>query len=388
MESDIRNRIIGNKQADEHTNSSPEIPTPPPKKSGFKHWLSEKITTKEFRIGAIVFILLLGGGIAFGLTHSANAPTARPPKKPQPIAVKPVVYYSPLSGLPVTQAQTKLPVTAVMIENSDGARPQSGLSQASVVFEALAEGGITRFMALFQDNQPDSVGPIRSARPYFLDWLVPFNASYAHVGGSPDALAAVQSLHIRDMNEFYYGNYYHRISSRDAPHNVYTSISQLISLEQSKSWGSSTFTPFTRKSDSPSKAPTVTSVDFNPSYADMEVHYDYDPALNSYKRSEAAAPMTDAATNKQLEPKVVIGMVVPWTYGALDASGARYIDYSDVGSGTAYIFQDGTMTQGVWQKASQTSQIQFKTASGTIIPLNAGQTWITAIGTTAGVSYK
>ena len=97
--------------------------------------------------------------------------------------------------------------------------------------------------------------------------------------------------------------------------------------------------------------------------------------------------MVDANTGQQLEPKVVIAIVVPWTDGALDSSGAYYTDYSDIGSGTAYVFQDGIVTQGTWEKSSQTSQIQFISSSGAPIQLNAGQTWITAVGSVSEVSY-
>jgi len=274
-----------------------------------------------------------------------------------------------------------------MIENSDDARPQSGLSQAGVIFEALAEGGITRFMALYEEGQPNSIGPIRSARPYFIDWLAPFDAAYAHVGGSPAGLAEISTLNIKDMDEFYNGNSYTRITSREAPHNVYTSLSSLLSLEQSKGWASSNFVGFPRKADAPSKSSTVNNINLNISSLDMAVNYQYDPVLNSYKRSEGGAAMVDANTGQQLEPKVVIAIVVPWTDGALDSSGAYYTDYSDIGSGTAYVFQDGIVTQGTWEKSSQTSQIQFISSSGAPIQLNAGQTWITAVGSVSEVSY-
>ena len=368
-----------------------QIQAPHTRLQRLKHWLGEKLTKKQYVIGAIVFVLLLGSAIAIGVTRSATAPVQHQSVKPKTIVatpVKPIVYYSPLSGLPVTKSQTTLPVTAVMIENSDGARPQSGMSQAGIIFEALAEGGITRFMALYQENQPTSIGPIRSARPYYVDWLLPFNAGYAHVGGSPTALANIKSLGVRDMDEFYNANSYHRVSSREAPHNVYTSMADLNTLETSKGWTTSTFTGFPRKADSPAKTPTTTTINLNPSYADMASQFQYDPSLNSYKRNEAGAPMVDAATNKQLEPKVVIAMVVPWSNGPLDASGAYYVNYADLGTGTAYVFQDGILTQGVWKKTSPSSQLQFVTTSGTPINLNAGQTWITALGAASDVSYK
>jgi hypothetical protein len=335
----------------------------------------------------VIVLLLLGtvGALVLFRHHSPQPIVAN--KLIKAVPVQPTTVASPLTGVQVAPALAKLPVTGVMIENSLNARPQSGLGQAGVVFEALAEGGITRFLALYEEGQPGAIGPIRSARPYFIDWLLPFDASYAHVGGSPTALSEIQSLNVRDMNQFYNGSTYTRIASREAPHNVYTSMASLRALEQSKGWTTSTFVGFPRKSDSPSKVPTATTINLNPSNSDMAVNYTYDPSTNSYKRSEGGAPMVDANTGQQLEPKVVIAIVVPWTDGALDASGAYYTDYSDIGSGTAYVFQDGSVTQGVWTKAAQASQIQFKTTSGSTIKLNAGQTWITALGTSSEVSY-
>lgn len=347
------------------------------------HWPPGK---KEWIVAAVVVLLLGGIGGFLLLGHHSPKPVVA--AKPKPIILKPLTVVSRLTGVPVTSAQANLPVTGVMIENSEDARPQSGLSQAGVVFEALAEGGVTRFLALYEEGQPSSIGPVRSARPYFIDWLLPFDASYAHVGGSPTALSEIQSLNVRDMNQFYNGSSYTRISTREAPHNVYTSSASLSSLEQSKGWGTSTFTGFPRKSDSPSKTPTAGTINLNLSNSQMAVSYLYNPKLDSYARSEGGAPMIDNNNGQQLQPKVVIAIVVPWTDGPLDASGAYYTDYSDIGNGTAYVFQDGIVTQGTWEKSSPASQIQFNTTSGSPIKLNAGQTWITAVGTPAGVTYS
>ncbi|HSW79674.1 MAG TPA: DUF3048 domain-containing protein, partial [Candidatus Saccharimonadales bacterium] len=206
--------------------------------SKFKYFLKEKLTKKEFIIGSIIFVLLLGGAIAFGLTHMAGAPNAQK-KAEQAAAAAPTVYYSPLTGNVVSQAETKNTVTAVMIENSDFARPQAGLREAGVVFEAIAEAGITRFMALYQEAKPKNIGPIRSARPYYALWALGFDAPYAHVGGSPEALGNIKQWHVKDMNQFAYGSYYHRISSREAPHNVYTSIDKLAAIERLNNWKTS-----------------------------------------------------------------------------------------------------------------------------------------------------
>lgn len=189
--------------------------------------------------------------------------------------------------------------------------------------------------------------------------MLPFDAAYAHVGGSPAALTDISSLGVRDMNEFYNGSTYSRISSRESPHNVYTSMSSLLALETSKGWTTSTFTGFPRKQDSPVKTPTASAIQFNIAGPDMIVNYQYTAATNSYLRNEAGAPMVDANTNKQLNPKVVIGIIVPWTDGPIDASGAYYTNYSDIGTGQAYVFQDGTVSIGTWSKTSPSSQIQF-----------------------------
>ena len=279
-----------------------------------------------------------------------------------------------------------------MIENSDAARPQSGLQDAGVVFEAMAEGGVTRFMALFQDTSPQYIGPVRSLRPYYIDYAAPFQASIVHVGGSPDALSEVTNGSSRNLDQFYNGSYFTRITSRDAPHNVYTSFAELDQLNQSKGYTSSKFTSWARKADKPLAVPTAKTIDLSVSGPDYYSHYDYDSTTNSYARNEGGAPHLDyvSATDTSgvlLKPKVVIAIVVPETQGALDASGAYYSNYATSGSGVAYVFQDGGVTQGTWTKAGTTDQLLFTDANGHALKLNAGQTWVTLVTDTSQVSY-
>jgi len=348
------------------------------------HWPPGK---KEWLVAAA--ILLLGGCIvAFLIITHHHKPVVAIAKPIIKAAPKPTTVPSDLSGLPVNPSLNKLPVTAVMIENTTDARPQSGLSQAMVVFEAVAEGGVTRFMALYQDTSPPSVGPIRSARPYYVAWALGFDAGYAHVGGSPDALADIKAWNVRDLDQFANGAYYQRIPTKAAPHNVYTSISRLNQLEDSKGYTSSQFTSFPRKKEAPAKQPTAASINLTLSGAVYNVQYNYVASTNSYNRSEGGAPQTDANTNNQISPKVVIAMVIPESNGALDSSGAYYSDYSYLGSGPVYVFQDGTVTTGTWTKSSNTSQVTFTDASGKTIKLNPGQTWLTAISATSKISYS
>jgi hypothetical protein len=348
------------------------------------HWPPGK---KEWSVVAAV-VLLAGLGIFLILTHHHKPVIAKvnTPAKVKTVP-KPTTVPSTLSGLPVDPSLNKLPVTGIMVENSIDARPQAGLSQAMVVFEAVAEGGVTRFLALYQDTSPPNVGPIRSARPYYVAWALGFDAGYAHVGGSPDALADIKAWGVRDLDQFHAGAYYQRVPTRPAPHNVYTSVTKLNQLETSRGYTSSTFTGFVRKQEAPAKQPTAKTINLTLSGAVYNVHYDYNAATNSYNRSEGGAAHVDANTGAQISPKVVIALVIPESNGALDASGAYYSNYAFIGSGAAYVFQDGTVTTGQWAKSGNATQLTFTDASGKPIALNAGQTWLTAISATTKLSY-
>lgn len=268
-----------------------------------------------------------------------------------------------------------------MIENSPDARPQSGLTAAGVVFEAIAEGGITRFLALYQDAQPDYIGPVRSVRPYYLDWLQGFDAPIVHAGGSGDALAKIRNDKLKDLND--HKSYFERVRSRYAPHNLYTSSAKLDAYAASKGYTSSTFDGFVRKADKKLATPTAKAIDLNISGFYYNPHYDYDAASNTYKRSMQGKPHNDEKSGNQISPNVVIANVMQ--YSIIDREG--HSGYNTIGSGKSYIFQDGDVTIGTWEKTSSKSQITFKDANGVDLPINAGQAWITAVASADRVKY-
>ncbi|MFA5004090.1 MAG: DUF3048 domain-containing protein [Candidatus Saccharimonadales bacterium] len=360
---------------------------------------------KQTIIGAAIAVLIIGGGItSFALTRPNVKGGVYHSKKGVYVPPKPTTVASALTGLQVDPSVNQRPVTGVMIENSFDSRPQSGLDQAGVVFEAIAEGGITRFLTLFQDTQPDYLGPVRSVRPYYVQWCMGFDCSIAHVGGSPEALQDIRSWGVKDLDQFANGGSYLRISSRYAPHNVYTSLTQLNQLESSKGFGASSYTGLLRKADEAYKAPQPTTskttaktkpdtrtpantIDLAVSSALFNSHYDYEAATNSYKRSEGGAPhlaQHKDGTQVQITPKVVIAMVMQYGLEADD----HHSQYNVIGSGQAFIFQDGTVTVGTWAKSDAKSQITFTDASGQAIKLNAGQTWLTAMSAANQVTYK
>lgn len=308
-------------------------------------------------------------------------------------APKITTVASPLTGAQVSPAQAARPVTGIMIENSLWARPQSGLQDAGVVYEAVAEAGITRFLALFQESTPQYIGPVRSLRPYFIDYAAPYQASIVHVGGSPDALHEVENGSFRNLDQFFNGGYFWRIGSRDAPHNMYTSFAKLDALEKSKGYTKSSFTGWPRKADNKLAKLTASSIDLAISGAYYHVHYAYDSRTNSYNRYEGGQPhmeIPSASSSKQvqLHPKVVIALVIPLSNGQLDSSGAYYSDYDTSGSGIAYVFQDGGLTRGTWTKEGTTGDLQLTDPGGHALKLDAGQTWLTLVSSTSQISYK
>lgn len=373
----------------EHQNEPPKKPMLLKAKNK-KHWWQRKLSTKEWIIFGSAALFAVGGtlvGSYFLYKH-----LTRLPKEPVSIASRPKIEEPPkpatepskLTGLQVAPELNQRPVIGYMIENSPEARPQAGLKDAGMVFEAIAEGGITRFLALFQESQPDYIGPIRSARPYYLDWALPFDAGYAHVGGSPDALSQIKSLGIRDLDQFANSAYYQRVSTRFAPHNVYTGTAKMYELMNKKGYASSNFTGFARKDDTLGATPNAKTIDVKISSTLYNSRYDYDATTNTYKRSLGGKPHTDEKSGAQLAPKVVLVLVTP--YGI--AADRVHSQYTTVGSGKLFVFQDGVLTEGTWKKDDRKSQFIFTDSAGTAIKFNAGQTWLTMVANAGMVTYQ
>ena len=374
----------------DETKSETTDSTPPngEQKSQKPFWKRKKFII----IGIVVVVILGGGGALFAMNR--GEPPAQPlavPKKQKP-APKPVIYTSPLSGAVVAAGLEKRPVTAIMIENSLDARPQSGLRDASIVFEAIAEGGITRFLTLYQEGQPGYIGPVRSLRPYYLDWAAPFNASIVHVGGSLDSLQQIRDPNqgLRDIDQFFNPGTFSRIPERYAPHNVYTSSARLDELIGKKGFSTSTFTPWTRKAEAPSKTPNANKIDLVVSGPAFNVHYDYQPETNSYVRNQGGALHTDTTSAQDpspqpLRPKVVVALVMPYSYGA--GSDGNRSTYNTYGTGKMYLFQDGVVTEGTWSKPDRKTPFSFVDAAGKALPMNPGQTWVTVVSTPTAVRF-
>lgn len=368
----------------------PTAPAPvePPKKlkKSFKTWFGGLTKRKKALFITGIALIVLGlATAAYFLLFTKNEEPAAPKTQPQVTAPEPTTVMNTLTGRQVDPAINKIPVTAVMIENSREARPQSGLQEAGVVFEAIAEGGITRYLALYQDTAPESIGPVRSVRPYYIDWAFAFNPSIAHVGGSPEALQLLKTLGAQDLDQGANAGSYTRTTDRYAPHNVYTSFARLQELQQKKGFTSSEFTGFVFKEEAqPAATPTASAVSVAISSAFYNSSYAYDKASNTYLRALAGTAHNDERTGKQIAPSNVVVLTVPYSI----QSDRIHSQYGTIGSGEVHIFQDGTVVKGTWHKSSRDSQITFVSADGQPIKLTPGQTWVTAVDSSNKVTYQ
>lgn len=295
---------------------------------------------------------------------------------------EPTTKASPLTGEEVDIPLADRAVTGVMVENSPDARPQSGVISAGVVFEAVAEGGITRYLTLFQEARPANLGPVRSLRPYYLDWVMGYDAAIGHVGGSADALALVGQRNAKDLDQFKYGTEaYWRTGDRVAPHNVYTNFDKLDALSARLGYTSSKFEPYKRKKDSPVIPATNTSLTFDFSGALYTTNWAYEPTANAYLRSVAGTPDKDADSGVQLSAKNVIYIPMPTTYDG------KYAVMQTIGSGDAVLFRDGVAVPIKWSKAAYNTMLELKNADGTPAELNVGKTWFQIVPAGRTVSY-
>jgi hypothetical protein len=358
--------------------------------NGFKAFLKKRPPKKRLAIvsGASIGVLLMGAIGAFTLIKDNSEPLPEPVVESTYVAPAEKIY-SPLTGLETTAELAARPVTGVMIENSIDARPQSGLQEAGVVFEAIAEGGITRFLALFQEAQPENIGPIRSARPYYVQWVSGFDAAYVHSGGSGEALALIRALGVKDLDHGAFGERIaSRVSNRYAPHNVYTSMARIDEIRTAQGFTSSDFTPFARipeeektvestpEAAEPAIVPiTASSISFNISSFLYNTSYTYNAEAKNYQRIMGNQPHTDERSGKQISPSVVVALIA--SYG-IHPDGI-HSSYGSIGTGKAIIFQNGQVIEATWQKPEQTSPLTFKDAAGEDFAFERGQMWITAI---------
>ncbi|PIY95987.1 MAG: DUF3048 domain-containing protein [Candidatus Kerfeldbacteria bacterium CG_4_10_14_0_8_um_filter_42_10] len=295
-----------------------------------------------------------------------------------------------LDGVQVDRGNENIYPIAVMVENLFTIRPQSGLDKAGVVYEALAEGGITRFMAIYSTNEAIAeIGPVRSARDYYLDWLSEYNALYAHCGGSPSALGLIKDYDVLNLDQISGDHpYFWRDSSRAtaSEHTLFTSSELLTFARRDKGIPEEgDFKPWPYKEEAslaerPTEAKKIT-IDF--SIFSYKVEYQYDRDNNQYLRFNGGEPHLDFKTQKQLTAKNVIVQ-----YVKTRLADPTRLAMETIGEGGALVFQDGQMINATWKKEDRETRTRFYDSNGEEIRFNAGQIWVEVVPTDRAVEYN
>ena len=390
--------------------------------------------TKAQKILVLVIMAVVLYTVSAGLSYSIIGSMAKPantvntniktsvPGAPGAEAEDPSLPKTeacPLNGefhtKPAKEAWDKRRPLTVMIENHQEARPQSGVSSADVVYEAVAEGGITRFMAVFLCTFGDvQVGPVRSARTYFLDWLSEYDPLYAHVGGanSPgpaNALGQIIDYKIKDLNQFGIGyptfwRDYQRLGRPVATeHTMYSTIKKLWDIGEKKGWGvadasgvrwDKNFVPwkFLKQGEAVSAGDAATNITVNFwNNNDYQVQWSYDATCNCYKRKNGGVEHTDLNNKKQLSPTNVVIQFQKESRANDGYEGNVHLLYANKGpqapSGKALIFQGGKVIKGTWNKANRLAREKFQDESGKEISFIPGQIWIQTVPEGSAVTY-
>ncbi|MES9682897.1 lipoprotein YerB [Bacillus sp. AFS001701] len=295
--------------------------------------------------------------------------------------------YAPLSGLPISQASEQRPV-AVMVNNYYLARPQSGLSNADVVYEILAEGDITRFLAIFQSNIPEKIGPVRSARDYYINLANGYHALFICHGNSPKAKQMMDSGMIDALNGLIYdGTLFKRDKTRKAPHNSYILKEGIEKGVVQRHYSySEKVTPldFTQKDlvfDNSWKNAGEVFIKYSHD-ARNNVTYKYSNSTKQFQRVQNGIVAKDALNGKELQIKNIL--VVEATHKIIDSYGRRSIDIEHGGKG--YYIVDGKYMNIQWRNVD--GRIIPFTLDGTEIKLSPGQTWINFVPFLKDVTIK
>lgn len=334
-----------------------------------------KQSWRTIALGAVFVVALSIGLLVFALS----------PKSPRPVAATtgnapqeaPAFSFARLlDGVLVADASsTALLPIAVMVENSADAWPLSGPAKANLVVEAPVEGSITRLMLVFDASATTTeIGPVRSARPYYVQIADGLGALYAHVGGSPEALTLVKTLdRVTDYNEFYHGWSFWRPSSRTAPHNVFTNMEEMIAAASSSRAVPQPFVPWTYTDDisvTGTRAETEVAVPYQGLY---RASWSYDADTHLYTRTQGSSIQKDTDGTVVTARNVVL-MESPMA--VLDDVGR--LSVGTKGSGPATVFHDGQVFEGIWRR-SEGEHLRFETVEGRAIPFARGSTWISIL---------
>ena len=294
--------------------------------------------------------------------------------------VKEKVTEEPIKKLKIVDEDSKTRPIAVMINNNHVAWPHAWLNDAYLAYEILAEGGITRIMALFKDKDTEKIGSVRSARPYYLDYALENDAIYVHYGWSDKAKSDISSLGVDNINGLTASSVFWRDSSlnKATEHTVFTSMEKINEYSKENGYDRDTDKDLLlnysvdeidlSKREDAIKADTV----FMKYSYYTTTSYEYDSEKKVYKRYMSDTPHVDAVTGDQYTFKNII--ITPIETHTYDSYGRLELD--NIGSGEGYFITLGYAIPITWSKDSRSSQTVYKNMDGEEIKVNDGNTFI------------
>ena len=292
-------------------------------------------------------------------------------------------YYSTYTGEECDEGSTNNIPFMVMVENSPASRPQSGLSQADIIYETSAEGGIPRFMALFHSKSPSVIGPVRSVRPYYITLSKENSLPFAHCGGSLDALNEIkQDSSIMSINEISKEHYFWRDHSRKAPHNLYTSSEKIRDLISNSSWDvkPQNFYNFNSKYYDNDQFKTCDSISIK-----INRHYNtsYTYENNLYTKYMDGEVALDKESN---EPLQFSNVIIQKTNINLGNDGL-HLDVDLIGEGSGLLLTNGRIVDITWKKSSELSKTTIYDTEGNELPLSQGKTIWHIVDKNCNINY-
>ncbi len=338
---------------------------------------------KEIRLLGIIILVGLVGIIAVAFS-SSKILYQKDKQADQVVSPVDCEFRAKLNGVCVTSAADKTPaLVAIMIENHPAARPQAGLAEADVVYEAMVEGNYTRFMAIFPYNREVvKVGPVRSSRPNYLDWLAEYdNPLYMHVGGSPDALQLIAQRDVWDANEMTMGSTFWRAGNRLAPHNTYTNTERWQKVIGSEienkfvGWDFATSTPICATN-------CVAAIEIPYLRPDFVTGWKFKPDLLQYERWQGDGPH-ETETGKIFADTIAIMEV---SSKVLDDVGR--LEMKTVGSGPAIVIMNGQKFDGHWSKSGVYEPTNFYDQNDHEILFKPGKIWVEVVPKLSNVKLQ
>lgn len=290
----------------------------------------------------------------------------------QPVVTEPILK-NPLTGLPMAKEKEDMRPFAVMVENEKSARPQSGLDKADVVYEILTEGGITRFLTVYLGEDAEEIGPVRSARHYFIDFAMEYEAIYVHYGGSPQAYSDLKKYDkIDNIDGIYDSVTFWRDKTRKPPHNAYTSAHNIMKTAQKRGYlGTLKIEGWDFLEGKSNDLGPIREFVLE-YYRNYRVKYAYDENKRAYLRYINDEPHVDRRTGNPIAVKNIIVQFMDTR--VIDAEGR--LEIKTAGSGTGYYISDGNYARIRWEKASRFAKTRYTTEDGRELRLNPGNTWI------------